>query len=180
MSVIIRMQEGEVKNLIRNTRSKCGYGSYIKTVENALEYRFMPGTNRPFLHCSASFTDWDKPNELMRIMIFANPDLLGLLRGHVDIYVDATFTPCTPSGFYQCLILVVFNHQTSSYVPVVYALMSHKVTSLYHQVFLQIKSMMMGKMKVNTYTSDFEPQSIFILKGHTRINNQYKFCDAQK
>jgi hypothetical protein len=27
------MQEGEVKNLIKNTRSKCGYGSYIKTID---------------------------------------------------------------------------------------------------------------------------------------------------
>ncbi len=62
----------------------------------------------------------------MRIMIYANPSLLGLLQGLVDIYVDATFKPCVPYGFYQCLIVVVLDNQTSSYVPVVYALMSHK------------------------------------------------------
>ncbi len=62
----------------------------------------------------------------MRIMIHANPSLLGLLQGLVDIYVDATFEPCVPYGFYQCLIVVVLDNQTSSYVPVVYALMSHK------------------------------------------------------
>ena len=46
MSVIIRMQEGEVKKLMKKTRRKCGFGSYIKkTMENAPEYQFMPGTN---------------------------------------------------------------------------------------------------------------------------------------
>jgi hypothetical protein len=89
-------------------------------------------------------------------MIFANPSLLGLLKGQVDIYTDAMFAPCTPNQFYQCLIIMVYDSQTSSYVPVIYALMTHKVTELYGHVFSQINTLMQEKMKVRTYTSDFE------------------------
>ena len=65
------------------------------------------------------------------MMIFANPYLLGLLTGLVDIFIDATFSPCTPNPFYQCLIIMVYDSQTSAYIPVIYALMTHKVTELY-------------------------------------------------
>ena len=80
--------------------------------------------------------------------------------------MDATFKPCTPHGFLQCLILVVFDNQTSSYVPIVYALMSHKNETLYNQVFFQIKCMTMGKMVVRTYTSDFERAEMNMLAKH--------------
>ena len=40
------------------------------------------------------------------------------------MYVDATFN-CAPHPFYQCLIVMVYNHETSSYIPVLYSLMSH-------------------------------------------------------
>jgi len=51
----------------------------------------------------------------MMMMIFANPANLGLLQGPVDLYTDATFNPCTPAPFYQCLIVMIYNHSTSSF-----------------------------------------------------------------
>ena len=119
-----------MKNLMKSSRTKLGFGNFISTVEMVPEYRQMSDTKRAFLHCSAMFPHPDKTEEVMRIMIYANPSLLGILRGLVEIYVDATFKPSTPYGFYQCLIVVVFDVQTSSYVPVVYALMSHKNETL--------------------------------------------------
>ena len=126
------LREDQVKNLTKSSRTKLGFGNFISTVEMVPEYRQMSDTKRAFLHCSATFPHPDKTEEVMRIMIYANPSLLGLLRGIVDIYVDATFKPCAPYGFYQCLIVVVFDIQTSSCTPVVYALMSHKNKTLYN------------------------------------------------
>jgi hypothetical protein len=84
----------------------------------------------------------------------------------VDIYVDAMFKPCAPYGFYQCLIVVVFDIQTISYVPVVYVLMSHKNETLYNQVFFQLKCMTKGNVEVRTYTSDFERAEMNVLVEH--------------
>ncbi len=84
----------------------------------------------------------------------------------MDIYVDAMFKPCAPYGFYQCLIVVVFDIQTISYVPVVYVLMSHKNETLYNQVFFQLKCMTKGNVEVRTYTSDFERAEMNVLVEH--------------
>jgi hypothetical protein len=54
------------------------------------------------------------------------------------------------------LIVMVFDNQTSCYVPVVYTLMAHKYAHLYYQVFTQLKIITKNKMKVRTFTSNFE------------------------
>ncbi len=61
---------------------------------------------------------------------------------------------------------MVYDNQTSSYDPIVYALMSHKNEALYNQVFLQLKCMTDGKMEVRTYTSDFERAEMNMLAEH--------------
>ena len=60
------------------------------------------------------------------MVIFMNPSLLSLLKTlHLDMYEDATFD-CAPCPFYQSFIMMVYNHETASYMLVLYALMSHK------------------------------------------------------
>ena len=76
----------------------------------------------------------NKQNTNIQAMMFGNPELLELLNGCVVIYIDETFDPCTPHPFYQCLIVMVFNPSTSSYVPFIYTLMTHKYAELYWQV----------------------------------------------
>ncbi len=63
-----------------------------------MKYKLMTDTKtkHPFLHCSVCFPHPEDNNANMRMMIFSNPTLIGLLHGIVDIFVDATFTPCTP------------------------------------------------------------------------------------
>ena len=51
---------------------------------------------------------------------------------------------------------MVFHEETESYVPVLYALMSHKNTKLYREVFSAFNVCSQWKMNVRTYTSDFE------------------------
>jgi hypothetical protein len=70
----------------------------------------------------------------MRAMVFGNPALISLLKNiQLDIFVDATFD-CIPYPFYQCLIIMVYHNETSTYIPVLYALMMHKNEMLYWRV----------------------------------------------
>ena len=160
------LKEHQVTELVRKCRKKLGLGDAIGTIENTPDYNKMTNQDRPFLQGSMCFPHPDKQNTNMRAMMFANPELLGLLNGHVDIYIDATFDPCTPHPFYQCLIVMVFNQSTSSYVPVIYTLMTHKCTELYWQVFNQVKVLTKNKMEVCTYTSDFERAEMNTLEAH--------------
>ncbi len=165
------VKEHQVLELVRKSHTKLGLGNALSTIKNTPDYNMMTDQDRPFLHCSAVWPHPAKPKMMMGTMICANPKLLNLLKGHVDIYIDATFIPCTPSSFYQCLIIMTFDNQTSSYVPVIYARMTHKCSELYNLVFSQIAMLIQGKMKVKTYTTDFEcgMMNMLALHGGTHV-----------
>ncbi len=98
----------------------------------------MCDSGGPFLHYHASFLDKSNPKELMQLMVFTSPTLILLLKSKkLDIFVDATFDCCS-AHFYQCLIVVVFDDQTSFYIPVVYILMTHKNDDLYWEAIARI------------------------------------------
>ncbi|KAL3823633.1 hypothetical protein ACHAXA_005614 [Cyclostephanos tholiformis] len=89
-------------------------------------------------------------------MIFANPALLGMLKiPALDVFVDAPFD-CCPNPFYQFLIFMIYDHATSSYVPILYALMTSKCKKAYWQVFNQVAVLPQRKIKVRTYCTDYE------------------------
>jgi hypothetical protein len=136
----------------------------------------MMDTRRPFLQYSTCFPHPEDENLYMRMMVFANPTLLGLIQGQSDIYVDATFNPCTPHPFIQCLIVMVFNNQRSCYVPVVYTRMTHKYALLHYQVFTQLKIITKNKMKVRTYTSVFERAEMNMLEALFGKENTLGSC----
>jgi hypothetical protein len=100
------------------------------------------------------------------MMIFANLTLLGLLQDQVDIYVDATFNPCTPHPFLHGLIVMVFDNQTSCYAPVVCTHMTYKYAKLFYQVLMHLKIITKNKVKVRTYTSNFERAEMNMLEVH--------------
>ena len=81
-----RIKEQQVKDLVRKSHKKLGFGNAISTIENTPDYNKMTDQDRPYLHCSACFPHPEKPDTNMRMMIFANPYLLGLLKGLVDIF----------------------------------------------------------------------------------------------
>ena len=92
----------------------------------------------------------------MRLMIFGNPALFGLLmQPLLDLFVDATFS-CTRHPFSQTMIIMVFDSQTRKYVPVLYALMTHKTQELYYCIFHYVVVLSRWRLKVNSFSSDFE------------------------
>ena len=125
-------------NLVKNTKAGMNFGDKISTVENSREYNRDPVTNMPFMQVSMRCPNPDPQEDHLKIMIFANHELLGLLKlRQLDVYVDATFN-CVPHPFTQCLIFMIYHRETSSYVPIVYALMNSKCKQAYWHVFDQI------------------------------------------
>jgi hypothetical protein len=112
-------------------------GDNIRTVKNLPEYNRMKDLDRPFLHWTTCLPH-PEGNVNMRVMMYANPELLGLLNGDVHIFVDATFA-CTPHPFHQCLIIMVFNPSTNTYIPVIYTFMTHKFKELYMHMINEVK-----------------------------------------
>ena len=139
--------------LVKSTRTAMDQGNNISTIEKA--YSKMTDNNWVFLHFNASWPHPNDPGKQMQMMIFGSPTLIGLLKGpSIDIFVDATFG-CCPHPFEQCLIIMVHDHHTSAYVPVLYILMTNKFESQYKQAFFQVWMLSEGKINVCTYTSDF-------------------------
>ena len=64
-------------------------------------------------------------------MIFANPALFILLAAlSLDLFVDAMFK-CTPFPFIQTFIIMIHDPVTNMYVPLLYALMTHRTIESY-------------------------------------------------
>lgn len=145
----------QVMNFVNRVRSDIGGKDKIKTLEDDPKYRDLPNSN-PFLQFHGWLPHPDKIDEICRYMIFANPVLLSLLLSKgLDIFIDATFA-MTPLPFYQVLIVMVYDYQTELYVPVIYALMTHKIELLYWRVLSELITLSNWKMNVQYYTSDFE------------------------
>ena len=140
---------------IRRVRSEINHSDAFRTVETT-SYGQMTDTKRPFLQHHSIHPDHDKPGEYQRNTAFANPENVFLLGSKaLDIYVDATFES-VPRPFYQCLVIIIFDVQTNTYVPVVYVLMTHKTQELYWHAFNALIVISKWILDVATYTSDFE------------------------
>ncbi len=150
------MLRDQVTRLVSHTRNELGMGNSVSTIENTLEYSQMTDAPWSFLRFSATLPDPDNEPEMMRFMMFGNPEVTRLLKmPQVDIFMDATFD-CCPHPFYQCLIVMVYDPTTSLYVPVLYCLMTRKNKWLYWQVFSQVVVNSDWGMNVRTFTTDFE------------------------
>jgi len=116
----------------------------------------MTDSKRSFLQVSMSFPNPVDGEDPIRIMIFGNPALSGMLKNPgLDVFVDATFD-CTPHPFSQCLIFMIYDHSTSNYVPILYILMTSKCMEAYWHAFNQIVAISQLSIKVRTYCTDFE------------------------
>jgi hypothetical protein len=143
-------------NLAKNTKAGMNIGDKISTVENSREYNRDPVTEMPFLQSSMRCPNPDPKEDHLKIMLFANHELLGYLKlRDLDVYVNATFN-CVPHPFTQCLIFMIYDMATSSYVPIVYALMDSKCKEAYWHVFNQIIVLSGWKLQVKTFCTDFE------------------------
>ena len=62
---------------------------------------------------------------------------------------------CNVAPFYQCLIIMVFDEQTDSYVPDFYVLLTSKTDQIYSQELHWIEMTVGRKISRSTITCDF-------------------------
>jgi MULE transposase domain len=94
--------------------------------------------------------------DLHRCTGWGNPKLLGLLQyPKLNMYLDCTFK-CVPAPFYQCMIVMVYDHGTNMYVPVMYVLLTSKLENVYFQALHWVIASSDFKLDPLTVTCDFE------------------------
>ena len=118
------LTKAQAMNYVYSVRRANAGGSDIQK----LEMESMSNRANSFLRFNHSFADYKKKQ---RIMGFANPELLHLLKyPKVHLFGDATFR-CCPKPFEQCYILMVFDKGTMTFVPVMYILMTGRTEDCY-------------------------------------------------
>ena len=70
-------------------------------------------------------------------------------------FIDSTFYT-VPTEFYQLMNILIFNPNTNLYIPVAYALTSHKSFKLYLNLFLDIAKLLGNTDQDIKVTIDFE------------------------
>ena len=121
-----------------------------------------------FLQFNLSIPDI-KTKKMHRILVYENPSLFGTLSGNVQIYIDGTFN-IVPHPFCQCLIIMVYDIQTTVYVPVMYMLMTGKSDSLYWHCLHWMIIVSGQRLEHFSATCDFEKAL------HNAITGQFKEC----
>jgi hypothetical protein len=157
----------QVQAIVKNVRAReYGFDMFVKLETNKVSR--MKDNDKWFLQFNALVTD-PKDGQRSRMLGFANPKLIGLLNGDVQIYIDGTFKIC-PKPFYQCLIIMVFNEQTDSYVPIFYILLQGKTTFEYNMALHFVCVATNWKLQPSTVICDFE-------KGlHAAVRHTFQKC----
>ncbi|KAH9154586.1 hypothetical protein AeRB84_003342 [Aphanomyces euteiches] len=97
-----------------------------------------------------------REDKLDRLIGWAHPELITLLRyDNITLFLDGTFR-CTPSGFTQCIVLMVFDRCTKLYVPVFYVLSTSKSYDAYWNAMQYVSDASGESLKPKDIVCDFE------------------------
>ncbi|KAH9093759.1 hypothetical protein Ae201684P_016381 [Aphanomyces euteiches] len=98
-----------------------------------------------------------KPEDKIdRLVGWAHPQLITLLRyDNITLFLDGTFR-CTPNGFTQCIVLMVFDCGTKLYVPVFYVLSTSKSYDAYWNALQYVNDTSGESLKPKEIVCDFE------------------------
>ena len=97
-----------------------------------------------------------KTGDFNRAVGWAHPDLINYTKhGSVALFSDATFK-AAPTGFLQCLILMVYLKAVDMFVPIWYVLMTCKDEDSYGRFYDAVQKSADGKLEISTATTDYE------------------------
>ena len=114
----------------------------------------VKNSNHYFLHFNLSFPN-EYDGKFEWVLGFGNPALFCCLGGNGRIFIDGTFK-IVPKPFYQCLIRMVFDEQTDSFVPVFYILLTFKTEQVYRIALFWVKLSSNYKIRPLSITCAFE------------------------
>ena len=159
------MSDNQVKNLVKNTRAKINGSDLIRKLESE-PLSMVQNSSNFFLQFNLTIPDCET-RKMHRIIGYGNPALFGTLAGNVQIYIDGTFN-IVPHPFYQCLIIMVYDIQTTVYVPVMYILMTGNSESMYWHALHWMIVCSGWRLEPFSVTCDFEKAL------HNAVTGQFK------
>ena len=164
------INDTQVNSIVKNVQHReFDTDMFVQLETN--EVAKMKDSDRWFLQFNALVTD-PKDGKRSRMVGFANQRLIGLLNGNVQIYIDSTFKVC-PFPFYQCLIVMVYNGQMDSYVPIFYILLPGKTAFKYSMSLHFVCVATNCKLQPTIVTVDYE-------KGlHLAVMKQFESCHSK-
>jgi hypothetical protein len=176
----------EIINQIGNQRRAEGAGDTITVLQTNRYARVSDSDSRLFLrfHFSYEIADKKHVGRLCKLLMWAHPDLLPILRRRgIPCFLDGTFRS-VPQPFQQCLILMAFDDETELYVPIVFALVENKSSWTYwHFIHLVIVATEC-KFEPVTMMTDFERPMITAIKEQmprtTHLGCFFHFKDAMR
>ena len=145
----------QIKTLINNIQHT-ELGSWEGRVKSAPLCFVTDDDSRLFLQFDLTYTPSDPNDGLQRMLGWAHPQLIFLLRsGPLNLFIDCTFH-CVPRGFYQLMTLMVYSPSHRTYVPIFYVLLQTKYEDCYLRALYQIMAATGFQLKAKTVTCDFE------------------------
>lgn len=97
-----------------------------------------------------------KKGKLANLILFSHPDFTPMLKGDgISIFIDGTFR-CVPHPYRQLLIFMLFEDETSMYIPIIYCLIQDNSSWTYWHVIHLVIVLSDTKLNPKTITCDFE------------------------
>ncbi|RLN96227.1 hypothetical protein BBJ28_00025031 [Nothophytophthora sp. Chile5] len=145
--------KSEAINLIKRIRNEATGGDVLRAIEDEPARFVSKEDSRAFLQFN---TGYSLAKAYRRIIGFAHPDLMRLMRyDGVTLFIDATFK-VTPKPFYQTLIVMVYDRAHDLYLPCFYILMEAKDHWAYYHALQWIKVQCDQKCVPAVVVCDFE------------------------
>jgi len=153
-----------------NTNAKSRGGNELAGIENERMVNGNEDEDSIIMRGNMSFVEPNdrckQSNQQQRCVAFSTPQLMDLMRqGELQEQVDCTFR-CCHIAFYQCLIWIIWDKITKSFVPAYWVLMSGKTAACYNVAFFMMKNDLGGGFNPFCVGIDFERNFINMVKIH--------------
>lgn len=182
---ICKARKDKLVNFISNQRRDIGVADVYRVLETEDHATVGEDDRRPFLLFNFSFARNNPKNEefqMCRILLWAHPDLMPILRRRkIACFLDGTFR-CVPQPFRQCMILMAYDDETELYIPIIFSLLQNSDDwSYWHFLHLCLIATDL-KLDPSTITTDFEKPLLKAVNDQfpeaTRVGCLFHFMQA--
>ncbi|KAK1930450.1 hypothetical protein P3T76_014121 [Phytophthora citrophthora] len=133
------LSEEQVSSRVYRDRQK-HYGPHMLGLVEIPPLSMVEGKPLSFFQFHVSRPKADPTSKPDRLIGWAHPELRQLLMYNgVSLFFDGTFR-CVPSGFKQCMVLMVHDQASELFIPVYYVLFSSKAKDISSRVTLSATS----------------------------------------
>lgn len=168
-AVLYGLTRDQVTSRVFRTR-RLHFGGDIHGQIEVPPLALVDGTTMNFFNFHYSYREGE---ELHRIIGWAHPTLLQLLKyRRTTLFVDGTFR-CVPRPFHQCVVIMCHDRASGCYVPVFYALATGRSQTIYWNIFHFVIVATDHRLDAESITCDYEGALLAAIRDqlpHATIN----------